>query len=197
MLTKAGIDYGQRLEIQRGRIRRMEYTTIGMLAVIVFDADQGAMTPEEERITLGRRIDLMGQKVPIALSPDHEDLLLPAGLPRQLPQIPDPRWPGASVVGEKTPYLPQRWQDRASGVTDLLGRKWLVCRPVATILMANVGYFKGAHWPKLEVVADFTGEHMSLLVDPTDGEAHFVGGRLLPNTRVTINREAQQAGFRV
>lgn len=196
MLTKAkGFELDQKIEIQRGRIRRMEYQTMGLLSRIILDADAGSNCPEIERVTIGRRIEFMNTEFPIAISEDQVELLLPYGLPKLLPDIPDPRWPGASVVGEKTPYIKQRWEDRASARTKAAGREYLVFRPINTIEVRNLGYFRGCCWPKIRCMADFDGEQMALLLDPATGAGHLVGGRFVADTRVRVDRQAMQPAF--
>lgn len=196
MLTKDVIfDLEQRIELQRGQLRRMEYTTIGLISVIVLDADAGALCPEIERTTIGRRIQFRGVKFPLALSDDQQSLLLPMGLPKELPTIPDPRWPGASKFGEKTPYIEQLWQERASGRTVIGGREYLIFRPVETILLRNLGYFAHSCWPKLRCFPDGNGEHMAVLKDAETGSGFIVGGRFVPDVQVRVDRGAMRPAF--
>jgi hypothetical protein len=190
MLLQSQLPVAGRIEMQRGRIRRQDYHVIGKLATIVMDADRDALTPEEEVKILGRRISFTGnwperdkrKFYPVGLSLDHQDVLLPFGLPLALPQIPLPSWPGAQKLGEETPWIAQNYEDRASGRTRLLDREWWIFRPIHKILMMSVGYFKGVNWPKIVCKADLSGEHMALLFDPLNGEAHFIGGRFEPLT---------------
>ena len=173
----------------------MEYQTMGLLSRIILDADANSQCPEIERTTIWRRIEFMMASFRVGLSEDHADLLLPEGLPKQLPRIPDPRWPGATSIGEKTPYVDQLWQERASGRTFIGGREFIVFRPIETIELRNLGYFRGCCWPKLRCMADFNGEQMALLFDPDSGAGHFVGGRFVADTRVRISRAAMQPVF--
>lgn len=197
MLTKNNaLEIEQKIEIQQGRIRRMEYQTIGLLSRIILDADATGRCPEVERLTIGRRIEFMAGNFPLALSEDHAELLLPAGLPKVLPDIPDPRWPGASFAGEKTPWLKQLWEERASGATIIKDREYLVFRPIVNIELRNLGYFTGCCWPKLICQTDWDGEQMALLLDPKTGAANIVGGRFMAETKVRIIRQPSQFAFR-
>src|SRR5690242_12598957 len=198
MLTKNNaLEIEQKLEIQRGRIRRMEYTTMGLLSRIILDADANSRCPEAERTTIGRRVEFMSASFPLAISEDHIDLLLPAGLPKLLPDIPDPRWAGASFRGEKTPWLKQTWPDRASGATVIANREYLIFRPIHTIELRNLGYFKACCWPKLRFMADFNGELPSLMLDPDSGAGYIVGAARFslatmyrPNRLRTVNTDS-------
>lgn len=161
---------------------------VGKLAIIVLDADREGGIPEEEVHKLGRRItfstaDGRLDLRPVAVSLDQQEVLLPFGLPKELPKIPRPGWPGPSVFREPTPWVEQRYEERASGKTMLLDSEWLIFRPVHKILMASTGFFRGISWPKLVIKPDVNGEHMALLLNAETGEAHFVGGRFEPLTR--------------
>jgi hypothetical protein len=196
MLTQMkALELEQRIKIQQDRIRRMEYQTMGMLNRIILDADAGAACPEAERTAWGRRITFMNAKYPLALSEDGADLLFPAGLPKELPRIPDPRHPGRSFMGEKIPYLDQLWQERASGRTVAAGRNWLVFRPIETIELRNQGFFSGSCWPKLCFRADYSGNQGALLLDMDSGAAHIIGGLWLPDVRVRAMPGAMRPVF--
>jgi hypothetical protein len=189
MLTKGALDLEGRIEMQRGRVQRMDYQVIGKLCTIVLDSDRAGGEPPGEVHHLGRRISFTGQSPggksplhPVALSLDQAEVLLPSGLPLSLPKIPRPGWEGRTSIKEATPWVEQLYEDRASGRTMILEREWMVFRPVHIIHMLSVGYFKGINWPKLVCKADFNGTHMALLFDPRTGEAHLVGGRIEPIT---------------
>lgn len=196
MLTKEQLPLAGRIEMQRGRIRRMDYVVIGKIATLVLDADKDAALPLHEVPFLGRRISFTGNSpggrsvlYPVALSLDHQEILFPNGLPKALPKIPRPDWPGRVTLEEKTPWVEQFYEERASGRTTVLDTDWLVFRPVHQILMASVGYFKGINWPKILFRADFNGDHAVLMFQPQTGEAHIIGGRFESNTHQVFEND--------
>ena len=194
MLTKEQLPLAGRIDMQRARIRRMDYTVIGKIATLVLDADRDANLPMNEVPYLGRRISFTGNSpggrsvlYPVGLSLDQQELLLPNGLPKVLPSIPRPDWQGRLTIEEKTPWVLQLYEDRASGRTNVLDTEWMVFRPVHQLLMVSVGYFKGINWPKILFRSDFNGDHAVLLFQPLTGEAHIIGGRFEPNTHQVFN----------
>jgi hypothetical protein len=196
MLAKAQPDIAGRIEVQRGRIKRMDYTVIGKLCTIALDSDREGFVPEAEVAFLGRRISFTGNSPggksplhPVALSLDQQEILLPSGLPLALPKIPRPGWQGRLTIKEETPWVEQLYEERASGRTMILNREWLVFQPVHKILMLSVGYFR-ANWPKIVCKPDWNGDMMALLFDPMTGEAHLVGGRFEPLTYQRVEKDA-------
>ena len=188
MLTRLKIsDFESRIKIQRDRIRRGEYHHLGMLSVISLDKEKDQTLPADQARVIGRVIDLMGNRVPLAISNDDQDILLPAGFPKELPDIVDPNWPGRQTLAEKTPYIKQAWGDRASGETIINNTSMIVCMPVIKLIMladpssplAKLG------WPMVFCSADGMGRHMTFLLDPRKQEGFFVGGKFQFSTRLS------------
>jgi len=181
------LDFEARIKIHRDRIRRGEYQFLGMLSVISLDKEKGQRLPQDQARRIGRVIDLMGNRVPLAVSNDFQDLLLPAGFPAKLPQIVDPNYGGRTRIDEPTPYIEQTWADRASGETYIDGRNMIVAQPVAKLIILNDqrGPCLGkSAWPIAFCRADPQGLHMTFLLDPRKGDAYLVGGVYQFSTRL-------------
>lgn len=184
MLVKPSVSFAGRLKFQKTVIRHSDYTHLALLTAISLDDEADQRVSLDELKARGRVIDLGAQRVPIALSLDHQDLLLPAGLPRILPDIPDPSAPPRlSVTDPATPFIKQLWRDRASGETVIDKVYYLVFQPVRKIVLLNDGsgmFPTGASnsaWPRILCNADGEGRHMVLLFDALSGHAFFLGGR--------------------
>jgi len=179
MLAKGTADLELRLKAQEQRLRHMEYQHLGLLSVICQDNDAGQIVLDRGVREVGRRIDLMDKRVPIALSYDQMDLLLPAGLPLELPDIRDPQRNRASV-DEPIPTMAQRYADRASGETAIAALRYMVFRPISTLVILKDNElvpWGNSVWPRVHCGPDREGRHMVLLFDPKSGRAHFVFGR--------------------
>jgi len=187
MLAKVGKDLEARLKIQCGCLRRIQYKHIGLLSVITLDNDDGQTTVDRGVREIGRVLDLMGKRVPIALSLDHQDLILPNGLPLELPDIPDPERPDRTSINDPIPHIPQRYADRASGETFAGGLHWQVFRPVRKIILLSDDKrlpWGNSAWPRIQCLPDFAGRHTTLLFNPESGRAHFVFGRFQFSTNL-------------
>jgi hypothetical protein len=187
MLPKTDNELEFRLNAQRRAIERMEFQHIGMLSVITMDNDSGQTTTDAGVRHLGRVIDLMDKRVPIALSRDHQDLLLPAGLPQKLPDVRDPERDRSSIQ-DPIPHIPQKYSDRASGETFSGGISWMVFRPVKKIIInadsRRIGWGNST-WPRILCEPDYAGRHTTLLFNPETGRAHFLYGRFIFETRLS------------
>lgn len=179
MLIKVSKDLELILKSQEQRLRHMEYQHIGLLSVVSLDDELGQQISLDELRVQGRVVDLMDKRVPLAMSLDHHDLLLPNGLPKQLPPIVDPAYPGRQSIHEKVPMIDQQWVDRASGETFVGGKPWIVLQPVRKLIVLRDarGNPRDAAWPRLICQADYAGRHMLLLFNPESGRAHLVFGR--------------------
>ena len=170
-------------KIQRERIRTQEYESLGRLVQIGLELQLDHPPTESEIITRGR-IDLMGEGPLLAFSKDHADLLLPDGVPLELPNIPDPLWvpkqedqkvieaPGWKP--QKAPMIKQSWVDRATGKFVDCGETWVIFQPVIQVVyrlfrQATYGMVKCKPQP-------WQGTRTALLVDPKTGQAYFYGG---------------------
>jgi len=133
VLTRPTFTLADRLRIQQERSRDREYTVVGRLTSVLFEAQRntsglsqarrryanseqskyidGPMAPFSEKQTVlwcSITLDWLTHKnAPIiAVSRDRQDLLLPLGM-TPLPDIPDPRWV-PKTAGEIAPRIPQR-----------------------------------------------------------------------------------------
>ena len=196
MLTKSQVsDFEARIKIQRDRLRRGEYRHLGMLSVISLDKEKGQTLPTDQARVIGRVVDLMGKRVPLAISNDDQDLLLPNGFPGVLPDIVDPSWPGRMTLEEKTPYVRQEWKHRASGETIIANTSMIVCMPVYKLILVGdpASPLAKLGWPMLYCSADGLGRHMTFFLDPRKGEGFFVGGRFQFSTRLSRASQATLA----
>jgi hypothetical protein len=188
MLPKTDKEIEFRLKAQRRSIEKVEFLHLGMLSVVTLDNDEGQVVTDRGVLELGRVIDLMDKRVPIALSKDHQDLLLPSGLPKVLPDIRDPERDRASML-EEIPHIPQKYSDRASGETFIGGTSWMLFRPVRKIVLLadskRIGFGNSA-WPRIVCEPDYAGRHTTLLFNPETGRAHFVYGRFIFETRLSM-----------
>ena len=188
MLAKGTItDFEERIKHQRDLIRHGDYQHLGMLSVISLDKEKDQRLPLAQAKVTGRVIDLMDRRVPLAISPDMQDILLPNGFPKTLPDIVDPNYPGRKVITEKIPFIKQGWHDRATGDTVIGGTSMIVAMPVIKLILlgdpTSVIAQKG--WPMLFCSADHFGRHMTFLFDPRKGEGYFVGGKFEFSTKVS------------
>ncbi len=105
VLTRPTFTLADRLRIQQERSRDRDYKTLGRLTAVEFEgqrnikglsqghADQSDFSRKQTQLWCSITLDWLSHKnAPIiAISRDHQDLLLPLGM-RPLPPIPDPRW---------------------------------------------------------------------------------------------------------
>lgn len=134
VLTRPTFTLADRLRIQSDRRRDRDYTIIGRLTSVVFEAqrdtrglsqsraryknadqqkamsDRPALQPFSEKQTVlwcSITLDWLSHKnAPvIAISRDRQDILLPLGL-TPLPAIPDPRWT-PKTANDVVPRIPQ------------------------------------------------------------------------------------------
>ncbi len=187
MLTKGQVtDFEDRIRKQKDLIRRGDYRHLGMLSVISLDKEKDQRLPQAQARVIGRVIDLMDKRVPLAISLDEQELLLPNGFPKKLPDIVDPNYPGRMTLEEKTPYIRQAWSDRASGETYVAGTDMIVAQPVIKLIMVGDPRSPLAKlgWPMVICGTDAQGRHMTFLFDPRKGVGFFVGGRFQFSTRL-------------
>jgi hypothetical protein len=133
LITKPTFTLADRLKIQNDRVRDRDYTIIGRLTSVLFEAQRNIsgfsqsrprwqnsdqakhtpahMAPFSERQTVlwsSITLDWLSHKnAPlIAISRDRQDILLPNGM-TPLPDIPDPRWvpKNASEIAPRIPQL--------------------------------------------------------------------------------------------
>ncbi len=188
MLNKSQItDFEARLKRQQNLIRRGEYRHLGLLSVISLDKEKDQALPVDQARVIGRVIDLMGNRVPLAISNDDQELLLPHGFPAHLPKIVDPNWAGRMTLAEETPWIEQAWKDRASGETIIAGTSLIVCMPVMKLIMVGdpLSPIAKHGWPMIACHADGQGRHMTFLLDPRKSEGFLVGGRFQFSTRLS------------
>jgi hypothetical protein len=184
MLVKEVLGMEARLKGQRDRIRRGEYRHLGMLEAVSLDMEKGQRIDLVQLQVVGRVIDLGRLRRPLAMSLDGQDLLLPTGLPRKLPDVPDPNFPGRMTIQDVTPFIPQTYAERASFETDMLGKHWIGFQPVLKLILVNdCGVLdRRSAFPRIHCSADGEGRHMVLLVCPEwrdnqSSEAYLIGGR--------------------
>jgi hypothetical protein len=183
LLAKATVDFETRLKIQRDLIRRMDYSHLALLEAISLDDEAGQRISADELKQKGRIIDLAHMRVPLAMSHDGFDLLLPHGLPLTLPDILDPSAPPRLSIDQPQRFVKQLWQDRVSGWTHVDKTDYLIAQPIRKLTLLNdgTGPFRtggtNAAWPRVLCYADGEGRHMALLFDPRKGKAFLIGGR--------------------
>ncbi len=179
-------DFEARIQKQKDIIRRGDFRHLGMLSVISLDKEKDQRLPDDQARIIGRVIDLMDKRVPVAISLDEQEILLPNGFPKQLPDIVDPSYPGRMTLAEKTPYIKQTWADRASGETYIVGTDMIVVQPIIKLIMVGDPRSPLAKlgWPMVFCEADPQGRHMTFLFDPRKGIGFFVGGRFQFSTRL-------------
>jgi hypothetical protein len=174
------LDLEKRIKLQQDRLRKMEFQHIGLLSIICQDNDEGMSTVDAGIQHLGRRIDLMDARVPIALSLDQQDLLLPAGLPVKLPDIIDPAAAARTSADDPIKTIPQLWKDRASAEVILNGDHYMVFRPVTKLVILRDSKripFADSIWPRVEFRPDHAGRHTLLLFDDVKNQAFFLYGQ--------------------
>lgn len=194
IITQPTFTLADRMEIQRKRVRNLEYVNIGKLTTIVQERQISTSgisqskprwsNPEQARIhARDKNFDapfsewqaktwvnltlewLHHAKGPLlAISKDRNDLLLPFGL-TPLPNIPDPLWI-PKQAGDVAPRVPQKLEDRACGrIRERNGRWWLLFQPL-TELCVCIGGAKGG-FGRIRCVTDPADHtHSALLVDP-------------------------------
>lgn len=170
-------------KIQRERIRTQDYSALGRLVQIGLELQLDHPPTKAEQLTRGR-LDLMHNGPLLAMSNDHADLLLPDGVPLELPDIPDPVWvpkvPTQEVIEspgwkpEAAPILKQSWIERATGKFVDGADTWVIFQPVIQVV------YRLFQIPTYGLVnckpAPWQGTRTALLVDPKTGRAYFYGG---------------------
>ena len=154
--------FEDRIKLQKDRIRRGDHRYLGMLSVISLDKEKNQTLPSDQARIIGRVIDLMDKRVPLHISLDDQDLLLPFGFPGELPDIVDP---GESYID---------------------GTNMIVCHPVIKLILVAMGGSPLAKlgFPFVICRADGMGRHMTFLCDPRKGQGFFVGGQFQFSTRL-------------
>lgn len=170
-------------KIQNERIRTQDYTQLGRLVWIGLELQLDHAPSKTEQLTRGR-VDFMHDGPLLAMSKDCADLLLPDGVPLELPDVPDPEWkpkiftqqeietPGWTP--DRAPMIKQSWIERATGKFVDAGNNWVVFQPVIQIVYrlfnaATYGLVRCKPMP-------WTGNRTALLVQPETGKAYFYGG---------------------
>lgn len=188
--TAVAFDIESLIEMQRASVRRREYTPLGTLEKIMFEASKEiplggnslAKNPHQSC-----SLDWYGKGPLLAFSNQGE--LLIVGLLPKPPAIPQPGWlpppdwaVGARKVGgqwplpPKPPKVEQLLRDRASGILPgKNGDKWLVFQPVHQILLVLQDR---SGWGDVKCHADPSGRHVALLYNPKTQEGHFLFGVL-------------------
>lgn len=172
-------------KIQQERIRTQEYEVLGRLVWISLELQMDHKPTPEENLTFGR-FDFMHDGPLLAMSKDHADLLLPDGVPLELPDIPDPAWvpkvqkqevieaPGWKP--EQAPMKKQLWLDSSRGGRRFMdgGDQWVYFQPV---IQVTYRLFHVAAYGLVRCKpAPWAGTRTALMVDPVKGRAFFYGG---------------------
>ncbi len=196
VITNPTFTLADRLKVQGERTSAREYTVIGKLMSIHWEARRNisglsqSRSPGFDSLSEKQRILwaslaldwLDHKKAPtIAVSRDRRDYLLPMGL-TPLPAIPDPRWL-PKRAGEIAPRIPQPLVgcpvvgDRACGqLRNSRGVTYLVIQPITEL--ALMLFSGGGGFGRLRGMVDpADGTHPALLIDPETFTAHFVGGQ--------------------
>lgn len=173
------------MRVQLERIRLQEYTALGRLVWISLELQLDHVPSEEEVITKGR-FDFMHDGPLLAMSKDHSDLLLPEGVPLNLPDIPEPSWtppyqtqqqieaPGWKPA--KAPMIKQEWLDpeRKGKRFGDGGDTWVYFQPV---IQVTYRLFQTPTYGQVKCKpAPWAGTRTALIVDPVKGRAFFYGG---------------------
>lgn len=174
------------IEQQRRMVQAQEFALElelhGRLDRVAFEVSRGGASGAHSRIRGrwrmflelgGARNEAGGYASPmIAVSRDHEHLLVREPFPRRLPRVPDPNWlPETFPSPTPAPLVEQRWEDMASGRWD----RFLVFQPLTQIIfLSSAGQFGDV----LFMPAAGKFPHAALLVDAHSGEGFFIGGKL-------------------
>jgi hypothetical protein len=206
-----GFTAAERMKIQEQACRDKNYIIVGRMTAVLFEGQReisghsqsrarytapgqekqlsDALKPFSEsqtKLWYSVCLDWLTHKnAPIlAISRDHNDLLLPNGLP-PLPPIPDPRWVPKNAT-DKVPRIPQLLTgcpvvgDRITDkITDRTGRVYGVVHPVIE-LCVMLGGAQGGFARIRGGVDPADGTHLALLLDdsnPNEMRGYFVGGR--------------------
>lgn len=190
LITKPTFTLADRLKIQLEKIRNRDYTLIGRLTTVVFEAqrdirglssararytnqdqikqfaDRPALQPFSEKQTVlwcSTTLDWLTNKQSplLAISRDRQDILLPLGM-APLPNIPDPRW------------VPKTANDIAPRIPQLLTGCPVVGDRVKDKITARDGRVYGVIHPVLELCIMLAGVQGGFgrirgAVDPSDG----------------------------
>jgi hypothetical protein len=198
VLTPPTFTLADRLRFQQERVRDRDYTIIGRLTTVVFEAQRNIrglsqsravrsdLSPKQTQLWCSITLDWLSHKnAPIlALSRDRQDLLLPNGM-TPLPHIPDPRWV-PKTSGEVAPRIPQLLTgcpvvgDRVTDkITDRKGITYGVLHPITELCIMLAGATGG--FGRIRGIVDpADGTHLALLIDdshPHQLRGYFVGGK--------------------
>jgi hypothetical protein len=161
IITKPTFTLTDRIKVQQERLQNRDYTTIGKLTAVVWEAQRstqgfsqdrspglGAFGKWQRKTWASMTLDYLTHKnAPIlAISRDRNDLLLPFGL-AALPDIPDPRWagfkeaPAAECTNANVPRIKQLFAgcpvvgDRACGTIKdrISGKTYLIFQPLTEL----------------------------------------------------------------
>jgi hypothetical protein len=172
------------LKIHRERSRTQEYITLGRVVWICLEVTlpEGTKVSPRDRLLLGK-LDYMNSGPLLAVSKDHQDLLLPYGaLP--FPDVPDPLWekpmPTAAQLADpnwrapQAPMIRQSMTERAAGLyTTDDKEQWVIFQPVLEI------WYRLFNQPAYAVAKcrPFIDTRTALMINPETCEAFFYGGR--------------------
>ena len=211
VLTRPTFMLADRLKIQQDRCRDKDYIVVGRLTTVVYEAQRDttglsqsraryynsvqaknvsdAMAPFSEKQSVlwsSITLDWLTHKnAPmIAISRDHQDILLPLGM-TPLPDIPDPRWV-PKTAGETPRRIPQlltgcpvvgdRVRDK---ITARDGHVYGVLHPIRELCVMLAGV-QGGFGRIRGLVDPSDGTHLALLIDdanPHQMKGFFVGGK--------------------
>lgn len=153
----------ERIEHRRKLARLQDFTILGRLNSIVFNAQDLDAPKLAAPILYPNVLDWLGKGPWLGLSTDQQDLLVISEVPSP-PDLPDTSTAPATKV-------PQRYTDRTRA---WFAKRFLVFRSVHQILYRPKGV---AGWGLIAASTGFDDTQMAFMVDPKTGEAHFVGGR--------------------
>lgn len=192
IITKPTFTLTDRIRIQQERIQNRDYTRIGLLTCVVWEAQRstagssqsnpipGVFSKWQRKTWCSMTLDWLSHKnAPIlAISRDRNDLLIPFKLP-PLPDIPDPRWtghktaPAADSKGDTIPRIAQLLAgcpvvgDRACGTIKdrISGKTFLIFQPL-TELQVMCGGGKESGFGRIRCATDPADRtHSALLVN--------------------------------
>ena len=181
-------EFSKRQKIQEERIQTQEYKPLGRVVWISMELQLDHTPSMAEKFFQGR-FDFQDRGPLLAMSKDFADLLLPDGVPLQLPDIPDPTWvppafrqPTAEQLADPkwkptppvAPMVRQSWIDRPCHKFGAGREVWVVFQPIVQVWFRPFGVPTYAHVTCKPTA--WVGRHTALLVQPETGKAHFYGG---------------------
>jgi hypothetical protein len=174
--------------IQEERIQTQDYKALGRVVWISMELQLDHPPTLREKFFQGR-FDFQNQGPLLAMSKDFADLLLPDGVPLQLPDIPDPTWvppafkqPTVEQLADPkwkpTPSTPplerQSWIDRPCKTFGAGKEIWVAFQPIVQVWFRPFGVPTYSHVTCKPTA--WGGKGTVLLVQPETGKAHFYGG---------------------